>query len=64
MKKSQMMTTNAFISYLSYYLHCRTLTDKRCLSHGICLYQVMVALHFLNDVAIDAESTQNLSHNR
>ena len=30
------------------------------------LYQVMMTLHFLNDVAYDAESTQtsNLRHNR
>ena len=40
-----------FISYLSYQLHCCTLPDKRCLS------QVMITLHFLNDVANDAEST-------
>ena len=32
--------------------------DKRFLSHGMCLYQVMMMLHFLNDVANDAESTQ------
>ena len=24
-----------FISYLSYQLHCCTLPDKRCLSHGM-----------------------------
>ena len=29
-----------------------------CLSHGMCLYQVMMMLHFLNDVANDAESTK------
>ena len=34
-----------------------TLPDKRCLSHGMCLYQVMMTLHFLNDVSNDAEST-------
>ena len=34
------------------------MSDKRCLSHGMCLYQVMVTVHFLNDVANDAESTQ------
>ena len=32
------------------------LPDKRCLSHRMCLYQVMMTLHFLNDVANDAES--------
>ena len=32
--------------------------DKRCLSHGMCLYQVMMTFHFLNDVSNDAESTQ------
>ena len=36
----------------------------RCLisvyiSHGMCHYQVMMTLHFLNDVANDTESTQN-----
>ena len=42
------------------------LPDKHGLSHGMCLYQVMMMLHFLNDVADDAESTQNgkLHHNR
>ena len=24
------------------------LPDKRCLSHGMCLFQVMMTLHFLN----------------
>ena len=27
--------------------------DKRCLSHGMCLYQAMVTLHVLNDVVHD-----------
>ena len=47
-------------------LEVRTLTalfcmlpDKRCLSHGMCLYQVMMTLYLLNDVANDAESIQN-----
>ena len=42
------------------------LPDNCCLSHGMCLHQVMMTLHFLNDVAIDAESTQIdiLRHNR
>ena len=40
-------------------MHCCTLPDKGCLSHGMCLYQVIKILHFLNDVTIDAESTQN-----
>ena len=31
-----------------------TLSDKHGLSHGMCIYQVMMTLHFLND----AESTQ------
>ena len=34
------------------------LPDKRCLSHCMCLYQVMITLQFLNDVTNDAESTQ------
>ena len=33
-------------------------SDKHWLSHSMCLYQVMMTLHFLNDVANDAESTQ------
>ena len=36
------------------------LPDKRCLSHGMCLYQVMMMLHFLNNVANDAELTQKV----
>ena len=47
-----------FISYLSYKRHSCTLPDKRYLSQGMCLYQVMMTLHFLNDIAYDAESTQ------
>ena len=34
------------------------LSDKRCLPHGMCLYQVMMMLHFLNDIANGAESTK------
>ena len=34
------------------------LPDKRCLSHGMCLYQDMMTLHFLNDIVNDADSTQ------
>ena len=34
------------------------LPDKHGLSHGICLYQVMMTLHFLNDITNDTESTQ------
>ena len=29
-----------------------------CLSHGMCLYQVMMTLPFLKDVAYDAESAK------
>ena len=39
-----------------------TLPYKRCLSHDMCLYQVMMMLHFLNDVANDAESTQKIEN--
>ena len=53
-----MLILFTFISYLSYKLHCCTLPYKHCLSHGMCLYQVMMTLHFLNDVTYDAESTQ------
>ena len=52
-----------FISYLTLLLHCRTLPDKCSLSHGMCLYQVMMTLHFLIDVANDAESTQKIENN-
>ena len=31
-----------------------------CLINGMCLYQVMMTLHILNDVANDAELTQKL----
>ena len=31
------------------------LPDKHCPSHGMCLYQVMMTLQFLNDIANDAE---------
>ena len=45
------------------YLHINCIV-ARCLitctlpDHGMCLYQVMITLHFLNDVAYDAKSTQ------
>ena len=32
-------------------------------SHGMCLYQVIVTLHFLNVVANVAELTQKIDHN-
>ena len=60
---SHVMLEIFFISYPSYSLHCCTLPDKRCLSHGKCLYQVMMTLHFLNDVAIETESTQKYKKN-
>ena len=39
-------------------MHCCTLPDKRCQSHGMCFYQVMMTLHFLNDVANEAGSSK------
>ena len=36
------------------------LPDEHGLSHSMCLYLVMMTLHFLNDVANDAESTKHL----
>ena len=30
------------------------------LAHGVCHYQVMMTLHFLNDVANDTESTTKI----
>ena len=58
---SKMLSSRAinFISNLSYLLHCCTLPDKRFLSHCMCLYQVMMTLHFLNAVANDSESIQH-----
>ena len=48
--------------YLSITCHINCIItrspDRRWLSHGMCLYQAMMTLHFLNDVANDAESTQ------
>ena len=41
-------------------MHFCTLPDKRCLSHGMCLYQVMMTLHVLSDAANDADSTQKI----
>ena len=38
------------------------LPDKRGLSHRMCLYQVMMLLHFLKDIANDAESTQKIEN--
>ena len=46
-----------FISYLSYQLHCCTLPDKRCLSHGMLPLSGHDDVALLNDVANDAEST-------
>ena len=41
-RENGMLLTLSFIekniSYLSYYLHCCTTPDKRCLSHDMCLY--------------------------
>ena len=34
----------------------------RCLINVMCLYQVMMTLHFLNDVPNDAGSTQNRNY--
>ena len=45
------------ISYRSYNCSATRWPDKRCLSHGMCLYQVIMTLHFLNDVVNDFKST-------
>ena len=39
----------------------RCLINVVYLRHYMCLYQVMITMHFLNNVANDAESTQNPS---
>ena len=49
-----MSSEMSFINYLL-YINC---IGARCLS-GMCLYQVMMTLHFLNDFDNDNESTQN-----
>ena len=36
--------------------------DKHCLSQGMCFYQVLMMLHFLNDVAFDAESNTKIEN--
>ena len=46
------------ISYYSFLLQRCKLPDRRCLSHGMCLYQVMMKLHVLNDVVNDIEFTR------
>ena len=51
------MTVSMSVHQLPLILNA-LLPDKRFLSHGMCLYQVMRQLYFLNDVANDAESTQ------
>ena len=48
----------SFIIYLLYLVYCCTFPDKHGVSHGMCIYQVMVTLYFLSAVAYDAESTQ------
>ena len=59
------MSSCFFLSVIS-HINCIVagILDNRCLSHAMCLYQVMTTLHFLNDVANDAESKQKLRHNR
>ena len=43
-------TTNLSVtSHINCMVACRP--DKHWLSQGICLYQVMMTLHFLNDIA-------------
>ena len=49
----------AFIDGLVPDACCCTLPDKHCIFHDMCLYQVMMTLHFLNDDANDVASTQN-----
>ena len=38
------------------------LPDRHCLSHSMYIYQVMMMLHYLNEVATDAELTQKIDH--
>ena len=50
------------VSHLLYQLQRSLLSDRRCLSHSMCRYQVMMTLHFLKDVTNDAEWTQKIDH--
>ena len=63
-KNKQQEYRHYSIYQLPLKLLCCALPDKRCLSHVMCLFQVMMTLHFLNDVANDAESKQKLRHYR
>ena len=47
-----------FISYRSYYCIATRWPDKLCLSHGMCLYQVIMTLHFFNVVVNDIKTTR------
>ena len=49
-------------SHINCILHFCTLPDKHCQSHGMCLYQVMIKLHFLKDVTYHAESTKKIEN--
>ena len=57
---SLILSTIVLISYHSDQLQRCPLPDKHCISHGMCLYQVMMTLHFSKDVANDAQTTQKL----
>ena len=52
------MCQSQYLSVTSHFICIVT----RCLSHGMLLYLVMMMLHFLNDVANDAESTQKIEN--
>ena len=54
------------VNFISYLLNKLLCLIKIVLSHRMCLYQVMMTLHFLNEVANEAESYKNrkLCHNR
>ena len=57
-------TVIIFISHLSYYIHCCTLPNKRFLSHGKCLYQVMMTLHLTSLMTLNRHKQRYLRHNR
>ena len=57
----QALSADAKVTNSNFYqlpLILTALLPVACLSHGMCPYQVMMTLHFLNEVANDAESTQ------
>ena len=58
----QLDSGNTICPYQLPFILTALLHDHCCLSHGMCLYQVMMTLHFLNDITNDAKSIQKIDH--